>query len=109
MKKMIAICLCFILLLSLCACGSRGKKLTAEEIETELEGIDGTIDIVKGSEKNVKAFTYTMEDISADGLKDRDNFSKAILQISTEITGATIAQIQAGKVFVAMATIYFAC
>ena len=71
MKKIIALVLCAVMLLSFCACANTAKKLTKAEVESALSGCDGVLE-AKGKEDNVKSFTFTMTDVSAEDLSDSD-------------------------------------
>ena len=61
MRKIIALLLSVILLLSLCACKDSGRKLARSDIESVLQDTDGEL-VVKGKDDNVKSFTYTVKD-----------------------------------------------
>ena len=106
MKKVVALILCTIMLFSLCACGDSGKKLTKAEIESALDRCDGTLE-TSGKEDNVKSFTFTMNDVSAENLSDSDFLYGAIIQVSVDAGGANIRQLRSALTIGPVGSIYF--
>ena len=110
MKKIIALVLCAVMLLSFCACANTAKKLTKAEVESALSGCDGVLE-AKGKEDNVKSFTFTMTDVSAEDLSDsdflQDAFTQTILHDAFKMSGASSREIKAGKARVPVNCIFF--
>lgn len=106
MKKIIALVLCAVMLLSLCACADTAKKLTKAEIESALDTCSGTLE-TKGKEDNVKSFTFTMTDVNAENLSDSDFLFNAIIQVATDGSGANTYQLKSAPTFVPVGCIYF--
>lgn len=106
MKKIIALVLCAVMLLSLCACADTAKKLTKAEIESALDTCSGTLE-TKGKEDNVKSFTFTMTDVNAENLSDSDFLFNAIIQVATDGSGANTYQLKSSSTFGPVGCIYF--
>ena len=104
MRKIIALLLSVILLLSLCACKDSGRKLARSDIESVLQDTDGEL-VVKGKDDNVKSFTYSVKDVSAEHLSDSDFLYDAITQVATDASSASLNQLEAFSVFPAVVKI----
>ena len=102
-KKMISIVLVLALCLSLAACGSK-VKLTTTDVETALADRPGTLDI-ETSGDNVKSFTYTADNINAEGLIDREYSLEAIALLSSGNT----SQITPNQLYVCNAFLDLMC
>ena len=106
MKKIIAFILSVVMLFSLCACGDSGKKLTKAEIVSALQDCDGTVE-TNGKEDNVKSFTFTMNDVNAENLSERDFLYGAIIQVSVDASGANSRQLKSALTIGPVISIYF--
>ena len=80
-KKTISFVLILVLCISFSACGGK-VKLTTTDVETALADRPGTLDI-ETSGDNVKRFTYTADNINAEGLIDREYSLEAIALLSS--------------------------
>ena len=91
MKKILAMVLALVLCLSLCACGGT-RKLTEEEITSELADCKGTLNLETRGKK-VVSFTYVVEDVNANHLIDRQYTYKAMaLFIAGDTAKMTLGQ-----------------
>ena len=104
MKKVVALILCAAMLMSLCACGDSGKKLTKAEIVSALQDCDGTLE-TKGKDDNIKRFSYTIENVSAEYLANGDFLYNSIEKVMNDMSRANTYQINAFKVFPAIVMI----
>ena len=90
MKKALSLTLILILCLSLFACSqtSKRKTLTKEEVTEAMADCNGTLS-VEGSDDDLTAFTYVLEDVNAEDISDKDyvlGAAKTLLSDPSELT-----------------------